>query len=109
MTPFPDPIALAQSVPWGIGLSAALAAYPAWRGTVRLIEAAEQRWGDGARTGLAALALSTFGGLPAAAAMLFVIGIGADAVAHITRPRCIVERFMPDGPESTHTANGDAP
>lgn len=96
--PLPDPTAAAQALSWGVGLAAAVAAYPVWRGSARLIEAGFRRWGDTPRIAVVAFALSTLGFMPIGMAMMFVIGLGADAVSALRPPsRCVIERFKPDG------------
>lgn len=96
--PLPDPIAAAQALSWGVGLAAAVAAYPTWYGSARLSDAASRRWGDGVRIAVAAFALSTFGFMPIGVVMMSVIGLGADAASALRpAPRCVIERFKPDG------------
>ena len=96
--PFPDPISAAQTIPFAAGIAAALAAWPVWRGTTRAIDAIARRWRDHPVTAASAFFLTTFGGLPAGIAAMFVLGQAAGFVsAHIERPRCTIERFKPDG------------
>lgn len=96
--PFPDPVAMAQAIPPALAFGAALAAWPAWRAAVRLVDAAWRRWGDRPLTDLVALVLPIVGGAPAGVLCLFLLGHGIGAVsAHLAQPHCIIERFKPDG------------
>lgn len=95
--PFPDPIAAAQAIPSVVAFGAAVVAWPMWRAAVRFVDAVWRRWGDHPLTALAGFVASIVGGAPACVLVLFVFGLGADAVAYLDRPRCTIERFKPDG------------
>ena len=95
--PVPDLIAAAQAIPPAVALGAAAIAWPAWRAAVRFVDAVWRRWGDHPLTALAGFVAPVVGGAPACVLVVFAFGLGADAVAHLDRPRCVIERFKPDG------------
>lgn len=95
--PFPDPIAAAQAVPPIVALGAALVAWPVWHMATRLADAAADRCRNPAAAFAGMMALVTAGFAPVGVLVTFGIGRVAEAVAHLDRPRCTIERFMPNG------------